>query len=108
MAKSVFVRTEKKNDKAIKGQAALVLEALDNAEGGQTVEQLTATIQGLGLVTRQAPERITSYYLCIFKKQGLVRVESVEDAPETEDEDVDDDEESEDVEETDDEEVEVE
>jgi hypothetical protein len=84
MAKT-FVRTERAS-KELKGQAALVLEALDAAEGPQTVEQLTATIKDLGLVTRQAPERITSYYLCIFKKQGLVRV--VEPEPST-DESVD-------------------
>jgi len=79
MAKQ-FVRTERQA-KELKGQAALVLEALDNANGPATVEQLTATIKDLGLVTRQAPERITSYYLCIFKKQGVVRV--VEPEPET-------------------------
>ena len=79
MAKQ-FVRTERQA-KELKGQAALVLEALDNADGPATVEQLTATIKDLGLVTRQAPERITSYYLCIFKKQGVVRV--VEPEPET-------------------------
>ena len=78
MAKTVFERTEREA-KPMKGQAALVLEAIETATEPQTVEQLTATIVDLGLVTRQLPERITSYYLCIFKKMGLVRTVAVED-----------------------------
>lgn len=72
MAKTLFVRTEKQS-KELKGQAALVLEALDVRDEPATIEQLTEDIKNLGLVTRQAPERIAAYYLCIFKKQGLVR-----------------------------------
>jgi hypothetical protein len=82
MAKTLFERTERELNKVLKGQAALVMEALDGAEGPSTVEALTATIKDLGLVTRQDPERITSYYLCIFKKAGLVRAVQVEDRAE--------------------------
>jgi hypothetical protein len=68
-AKTLFSKTDK-TPKAMRGQAALVYEALTNE--GQTVGAITETIVGAGLVTRQDPERIAAYYLCIFKKQGLV------------------------------------
>lgn len=74
-----FARTKKTMGRALKGQAALVLEALDARDGvPATVEALTKDIVDMGLVTRQAPDRITSYYLCIFKKQGLVRLQTIE------------------------------
>ncbi len=72
MAKTLFVRTERAS-KELKGQAALVLESLDSRTEPATVAQITEDIKNLGLVTRQDPERIAAYYLCIFKKQGLVR-----------------------------------
>jgi hypothetical protein len=73
-----YVRTSRKSKDGVKGQAKLVLDALD-MRGEGTVEELTGDIKELGLVTRQAPERITSYYLCIFKKQGLVTVRETPD-----------------------------
>jgi hypothetical protein len=79
MAKTMFVRTERENTKNLKGQAALVMEALEMRTEPATVEVLTEDIKELGLVTRQDPTRITAYYLCIFKKQGLVRAVAVED-----------------------------
>jgi hypothetical protein len=82
MAKTLFERTERENTKNLKGQAALVMEALDNADGPADVPALTEVIKELGLITRQDPERITAYYLSIFKKQGLVRTVQVEDKDE--------------------------
>lgn len=66
--KTLFSKTDK-TPKAMRGQAALVYEAL--SADGQTVEQITEKILA-NLVTRQDPMRISAYYLCVFKKQGLV------------------------------------
>lgn len=69
---SKFVRTEKTPKKEIRGQAALVLTALDNANGvAKTIDEITADI-GDVMVTRQEPSRVTAYYITMFKKQGLV------------------------------------
>lgn len=69
---SKFVRTERAPKKEIRGQAALVLTALDNANGvPKTIDELTADI-GDVMVTRQEPSRVTAYYITMFKKQGLV------------------------------------
>jgi len=80
--KTVFVRTEKAPKQELRGQAAVVLEAIEAREDGGTIEQLGHDVTGT-LVTRQDPERVVAYYLCIFKKQGLVRATKPEVEVET-------------------------
>ena len=69
---STYKRTEKQNDKNLRGQAELVMAAIEAHPEGATLEQLTSSVVEAGLVTRQDPSRIVSYYLSIFRKQGLV------------------------------------
>lgn len=81
---STYKRTEKQNEKNLRGQAELVMAALEAHPEGATLEQLTETVVAGGLVTRQDPSRIVSYYLSIFRKQGLVlTVKPVVAAPAT-------------------------
>jgi hypothetical protein len=67
-----FVRTDKKNAKDPRGQAALVLAAMETAPAPQTIAEITADIKD-SLITRQDPERVVAYYVTIFKKSGLVK-----------------------------------
>lgn len=80
--KTVFTRTEREA-KPLRGQAAVVLEAVEAREQGGTIEQLAKDVSET-LVTRQDPERVVAYYLCIFKKQGIVRATRPEDVIEVE------------------------
>lgn len=77
--KTVFVRTERES-KALRGQAAVVLEAVEARKDGGTIEQLGKDVVD-SLVTRQDPERVVAYYLCIFKKQGIVRAVRPDEQP---------------------------
>jgi hypothetical protein len=88
--KTVFTRTEREA-KPLRGQAAVVLEAVEARTDGGTIEQLAKDVSET-LVTRQDPERVVAYYLCIFKKQGIVRVTRPEDVPADETETVSEDE----------------
>lgn len=69
---STFKRTEKQVEKPMRGQALLVMMAVEALPEGATIEQLTPLVISAGLKTRQDPSRIVSYYLTIFKKHGLV------------------------------------
>lgn len=80
--KTVFTRTEREA-KPLRGQAAVVLEAVEARTDGGTIEQLAKDVSET-LVTRQDPERVVAYYLCIFKKQGIVRATRPEDVPASE------------------------
>lgn len=72
--KTVFIRSEKEAS-ALKGQAAVVLGALESMTDQKgTIEAVTKVATG-NLTTRQDPERVVAYYLCIFKKQGIVTAE---------------------------------
>jgi hypothetical protein len=88
--KTVFVRTEREPKNALRGQAALVLEAIAARPEGGSIETIAKDVTPT-LVTRQDPERVVAYYACIFKKQGLVRA-TVSAAPEVEENDEDTDE----------------
>lgn len=77
--KTIFVRTEREA-KPLRGQAALVLEAIEARPEGGSIEQIAKDISET-LVTRQDPERVVAYYACIFKKQGVVRAVRPEDVP---------------------------
>lgn len=78
-----FYRNVEKNAKDCKGQAKLVLDAINASttpETALTVDEVAKAIQDAGLKTVQTPKRIASYYLQIFKKTGIVRkVETAED-----------------------------
>jgi hypothetical protein len=69
---STFKRTDKQNDRNLRGQAELVMLAIEAFPEGATIEQLTPIVVDAGLKTRQDASRIVSYYVSIFKKQGLV------------------------------------
>lgn len=72
--KTVFTRTNKPSKAGLKGQALVILQVLDaNKDRGFTIVELTNAV-GANLVTRQDPERVVAYYLCIFKKQGIVSI----------------------------------
>jgi hypothetical protein len=72
--KTQFTRTDRQPKNAPKGQAGIILRVLDeNKALPFTITGLTEyTVQQPDFVTRQDPERVVAYYLCIFKKQGLV------------------------------------
>lgn len=94
--KTIFVRTDRELKKPVKGQAAVVLEAIEarGTEGG-TLEQLGKDVTST-LVTRQDPERVVAYYACIFKKQGVVRAIRPDDNPPVEEPETEDEDETED------------
>jgi hypothetical protein len=71
-AQQVYTRTSKKPEKEMRGQAAIVLAALD-ASGGGTLSEMTKLCAGK-FQTRQSDDRIVGYYLSQFKKKGLVSI----------------------------------
>lgn len=58
----------------VKGQAALVLQAMRDLKQA-TLSQVAEAIVVLGLQTRQAPERVAYWYLKMWEKDGLARVQ---------------------------------
>jgi hypothetical protein len=112
--KTLFTRTSKEA-RALKGQAAIVLEALEAANQPMTIESLAKVIGAEALRTRQDPERVVAYYLCIFKKEGVVTATrpvtvavAKNEVEDTDPEDEDTDDEDDNADETEDEADEVE
>jgi len=72
---STAARYELSNPEAAfegKGQAALVHEILKS--GPKLVKEIeTALVADPRFKTRQDPLRIAAYYVCVFKKSGVVR-----------------------------------
>lgn len=75
MAKArLYVWNGREPKKELRGQAALVLDVL-KAQNGEPklITELTAAVNETGkLKTRQDPERVTGYYVVVFKSRGMV------------------------------------
>lgn len=63
-----------------KGQAALVYEILQAGDGQpKTVKEIADLLDvNPAFKTRQTATRIAAYYVCVFKKAGLVTAGAVE------------------------------
>lgn len=79
-AQQVYTRTSKAPEKPMRGQGAIVLEALDRVKAG-TLSDITAECKGKFTGSRQGDDRIVGYYLSQFKRKGLV---STGNSPSTE------------------------
>jgi hypothetical protein len=79
MAKaSGYLLTEKiPVDQKFRGQAELIKNEMSTTEP-KTVAAIVAQIEGRGLVTRQDPARVVSFYMSTWKKKGWVRAVDVE------------------------------
>jgi hypothetical protein len=97
--KTQFTRTEKEA-RALKGQAAVILDTVESMNKPVTIEEVAKAIGAEGLRTRQDPDRVVAYYFCIFKKEGVLKAERpvapvapvVSNETESTDEDEDEDE----------------
>lgn len=69
-------------DQKFKGQAALIVKALQD-KSPQTVAELAEVI-AKDLVTRQDPLRVVSFYISTWKKRGLIKAVDGEPEPTTE------------------------
>jgi hypothetical protein len=70
-ATQIYVRTEKET-KEMKGQGAIVMEALDRLQRG-TVEDFVKDTTGK-FQTRQDEARVVGFYLSKFKREGFATV----------------------------------
>jgi hypothetical protein len=78
---SVYRRTDKKPEKDMKGQGAIVFNAI-SARGSATMNDIVADTEGKFVGTRQSGERIVGFYLSKFKREGYVTTDAViEGAP---------------------------
>jgi hypothetical protein len=91
MAKArLYVWNGREPKKELRGQAAIVLDVL-KAQNGEPrlISDLTAAVNETGrLKTRQDPERVTGYYVVVFKTRGMVdaveqEIDAENDAAET-------------------------
>ncbi len=76
-----FVLTEKlPKDQKFRGQARLIIEAMQKAAKPLTAKQ-TADAIVKELETRQDPERVVNFYMSVWKKKGWVKVAGEVEAP---------------------------
>jgi hypothetical protein len=70
-AQQIYVRTDKVPEKEPRGQAAIVLDALNRMKQG-TLSDVTRECAGKFTGSRQSDDRVVGFYLSQFKRKGLV------------------------------------
>src|SRR5262245_3095327 len=70
----IYIRTDKKVEREMKGQGAVVMKVLDEQKQG-TLSSISELCKGK-FQTRQSVERVVGFYLSKFKREGYLRSEA--------------------------------